>query len=89
MKIIPIIILSIFLQGCASFKKPDIVINTPSVVTIDTEILQLCPLLKEDAVISSFEDSITVYADLATAYGICAKKQSNSVKLLKQFGNIK
>lgn len=89
MKFIPIIILSIFLQGCVLFKKPDPIINTPAVVSIDSEILQLCPLLKENTLVDTFEDALVVYGDLAIAYGNCAKKQENSVKLLKQFGNIK
>lgn len=91
MKLIPILILSIFLSGCGIFQKPkqEVVINTPSVVHIDTETLVPCPLLKEDVLVSNFDDALVQYGDLATLYGICANKQKISIKLLKQFGNIK
>lgn len=89
MRLIPIIILSIFLTGCGIFEKraePPVI--APKVVRIDSEILQLCPLLKEDIVIGTFEDSLIVYGDLAAQYGACAKKQANSVKLLKEFSGV-
>ena len=89
MKVILIITLALFMQGCAFFQKRAPVILPASVVTIDKTALEQCNLLKEDLVVVTFEDALLVYGELATSYGICANKQATSVKLLKQFGNIK
>lgn len=90
MKIIPILILSLFLSGCGVFKKePIATITTTQTVKLDREALEYCSLLKEGVVISTFEDAIVAYTDISTLYGICANKQAASVKLLKQFGGIK
>ena len=93
MKIIPILILSIFLQGCAFldfFRKPDIPAVSPQkVVKLDPDVYKTCDLLKEDLAIATFEDSLIAYSDLATLYGKCANKQKDSVKLLKDFSNYK
>ena len=88
MKYLLIIILSIFLQSCASTKTVP-TIQDAKPVQIDSVILQQCPKLSEDVKVSTFEDILTVYGDLATKYGLCANKQADSVKLLKQFGGIK
>ncbi len=92
MKIIPILILSLFLTGCGffeKFRKPEPPAITPQTINIDKAALEYCDLLKEDLVIKNFQDSLVAYGDLATAYSKCANKQATSVKLLKQFGNIK
>ena len=94
MKFIPILILSLFLQGCALFdffKKPEepSVPPTNKVVNIDSAVLEFCPLLKEEIKVSTFEQILVEYSDLATQYGKCATKQATGVKLIKQFGNIK
>lgn len=92
MKIIPIIILSIFLTGCGFFeklRKPDPPVVTPQTVNIDKSALEYCDMLKEDLVIKNFQDSLNAYGDLAALYSKCANKQATSIKLLKQFGNIK
>ncbi len=93
MKIIPILILSIFLTGCGfleNFKKKE---EPPAITTnkvhIDKESLDLCVSLDETLVVRNFQDAVVAYSDLAVKYGNCANKQYNSVKLLKQFGNIK
>lgn len=88
MKFIPIIILSILLSGCPLFKKDGPTIEPVKVVHIDPRALEQCALLEENIELNSFEAGLVPYADMAKAYGICAKKQSNSIKLLKQFGNI-
>lgn len=85
MKIILSVILSLFLVGCAHNET----IPPDRVVDIDPKLLQPCPLLSEEVKITSFNDVISEYAALSTKYGICANKQSDSIKLLKQFGNIK
>lgn len=86
MKIILSAILSVFLLGCAHHE----VIPPPDrVVDIDPKLLLQCELLNEDVKIASFDDILGEYATLSTKYGICANKQADSIKLLKQFGNIK
>lgn len=90
MKLILALILTIFLQGCSLWKTiPPPVIPPDKVVNIAKEALEPCNLLSENLVINTFEDAIVAYGDLSTSYGICANKQSVSIKLLKQFGNIK
>lgn len=74
--------------GCASLDEMPVV-DAAKPVKIDPAVLTLCPMLKEDIKIFSFDDVVTVYGDLATAYGVCANKQADSVKLLKQMGGIK
>lgn len=89
MKIIPIIILSIFLTGCACFKKPDdVVIDTPKVANINAKVLEPCALLPETGAIKTFEEVLDAYGNLASLYGTCAVKQNNSIVVIKQFGNI-
>ena len=90
MKFIPILILLFLLQGCALFeRKIEPPAIQPQVVNIDSAALEQCSLLREDIIISSFEDIISVYAEIATSYAICANRQATSVRLLKKFGNIK
>ncbi len=90
MKIILSLILSFFLIGCASTVK-DVppVLPESTVVHIDPRVLQPCDLLPEDIQVASFDDVISVYANISSMYALCALKQADSIKLLKQFGNIK
>lgn len=85
------ILLILLIQGCAFldyFKKPPAIPpGTP--VNISAEALKECALLKDTVLIVSFEDAIVAYGDLAGAYGTCANKQKSSIKLIKEFGNIK
>lgn len=87
MKTFLTIILAIFLQSCAATKTVP-VIRDAKVVQIDRAVLELCPLLDEKVNVTTFNDIILVYGDLATKYSICANKQADSAKLLKQFGGI-
>lgn len=91
MKIIPIIILSLFLTGCACFKKPEPPVIPPeTTVHIDSKILEPCSELKEDINLSTFDQYIQLeYPQIVRQYTDCAIKQSNSTKLIKQLGNIK
>ena len=91
MRIIPILILSIFLTGCSWFKKPDKPFVPPDTkVNIDTKVLEPCSLLKEDIKLTTFDEYLLVeYPQIVKQYTDCAIKQSNSVKLIKQLGNIK
>lgn len=88
MKFIPIILICLALQACGHFEQvPAITIN--KVVKIEKEALEPCGLLTEAVVVNTFEDGLIAYGDLAARYGACANKQNTSIKLLKQFGNIK
>ena len=82
------LLLVLFLVGCATAPLPTIV--PPSrVVRIAPSILEPCTLLDENPLVNTFEDVLVLYSELAASYGMCAEKQSNSVNLLKEFGNIK
>lgn len=89
MKIILSIILSIFLTSCTWPIKPEPVIEPAKVIKIDKAVLLTCDLLKEDVILATFPDILVAYSDIATKYADCAGKQNNSIKLLKEFGNIK
>ena len=95
MKIIPVILISILLTGCGFLKKPDKPepAAVPEITTqkfnIDSGLLVLCPRLPETLAITSFEDVVAVYGELATQYVACANRQADSVRVLKQIGNIK
>lgn len=92
MKFIPIIILSLFLQGCAVldfFKRPSPPQIPPvTVIVIDSRTLEQCSLLPESLVIVGFEDAQAAYGTLASQYGACAAKQATSIKLIKKLGNL-
>lgn len=92
MKFIPIIILSLSLQGCAVldfFKKPEPPQIPPAkVIVIDSRTLEQCSLLPETVTIITFEDAQAAYGSLAGQYGTCAAKQATSIKLIKKLGNL-
>lgn len=90
MKYILSILIAIFLFGCsAPPKRVKPVITQDKVVRVDQKALEACALLSENVLIVTFEDMLRVYSDVATAYGVCAEKQNSSIKLIKEFGNIK
>lgn len=90
MKIIPILILSIFLTGCGCFQKHE---DPPGIsvkpIEFKPEVLEQCALLDEKLAVKTFNDILIAYGDLTTMYVVCANKQTASVKLLKEIGNIK
>ncbi len=90
MRLIHILILSLFLSGCSLFqKKVEPPAIQPKVVNIDSAALEPCANLKESVQVFTFDDIVNEYADIATSYAVCAKKQSTSIKLLKEFSNTK
>lgn len=90
MKFILAVVFVILLSGCAFLEKNTrLALPSGSIAAIDSNILIPCDALKEDLTIVTFDDAILVYADLATKYGNCSKKQLAGVKIIKQFGNIK
>lgn len=91
MKIILTLILSIFLTGCVLFKKPEPPFIPPEVkVNIDSTVLEPCKMLNENIELVTFDQYLLVeYPEIIRNYTDCATKQSNSIKLIKQLGNIK
>jgi hypothetical protein len=85
MKTILGVILVLFLTGCAHHE----IIPADRAVDIDPKLLQPCELLNTEVKITSFNDVILEYSALSTKYGVCANRQADSIKLIKQFGNIK
>lgn len=85
MKIILSAVLVLFLTACAHHE----IVPVDRVVDIDPKLLQPCEFLNETVKIASFNDVISEYAALSTKYGVCANRQMDSIKLIKQFGNIK
>lgn len=90
MKTILSIILSTFLLfGCSTVEVDEPVVELIKPMQFDRELLELCPALSVDMPLITFEDVQSAYADTANKYAICAGKQYNSVKIIKEFGNIK
>jgi hypothetical protein len=94
MKFIPVFLITLLLQGCALldfFRKPPPPVIPPAAKTVnlDSASLLLCDKLQEAVEVKSFEDIVAVYGELATQYAVCANRQATSVRLLKEFGNIK
>lgn len=89
MRLIPILILSLFLTGCGLFKKREIpVVESTKALNIDPKLLQPCQLLNT-VPLTSFDDVVNAYSDLAIKYVNCANKQQDAASLIKEFGNIK
>lgn len=78
--------LLISLTGCAFFKGMPII--TERSVNIPPEALQSCPLLEHTSVIT-VDDVLLENIELYKQYAVCARKQDDSVKLIKKFANIK
>lgn len=85
MRILGLIILTVLLQGCFATAPtvPSTVVEKR--VEVPVEYLTPCPTLVEDVTGMSPSD---IYIDLATKYGICGRKQADSIILLKRFSNI-
>lgn len=89
MRIFPIIILSIFLTGCGSFKKLDPPVITTNPVSISAEALETCAELNEKINVVTFEEVVEEYSKLGVLYAECANKHAANIKLLKIIGNLK
>ena len=77
-----------FLTGCAFldyFRDPVI---TERVVKVPIEALQSCALL-EKTVLNTVDEALIENIELYKNYTICARKQDDSIKLIKKFANIK
>lgn len=86
MKKLLMILIFPILTGCAMFKDTPVI--TEKTVNIPTEALQSCSLL-ENASITTIEEALLENIELYKLYAICARKQDDSVKLIKKFANIK
>ena len=77
--------------GCAfldCLKKPDPQIPPTRVINIDPKLLQACATLNKQPV-ATVEDVLLENIDLYGQYALCARKQDDSVRALKEIGNIK
>lgn len=90
MKIIPILILTLFLQSCGWLsRKPEVPAITTQTVQIDSKALEQCPLIEDNpADLTSFEGIRTAHTLLQIEYGKCAIRQAGSIKIIKKFGSI-
>lgn len=89
MKILYILALCIGLSSCGLFpKKPDVII-TEKVVRIDPRALESCKDLENVIEPVTFESLLITSINNAELYLDCRNKQENSIKLLKEFSNIK
>ncbi len=89
MKLLYILAISFALTGCAiNAKKPDAIL-TEKVVYIDPRVLISCSdlIVPEEPV--TFDSLLTSSIANAELYLDCRIKQENSIKLLKEFANIK
>lgn len=87
MKKLLIILCLAFLFGCTT-TKPSSPVIVDKKVYIDSSMLVPCPLL-EVTTIFTIEEALLENIDLFLKYALCARKQDDSIKLLKEFGNIK
>jgi uncharacterized protein YcfL len=89
-KLIYIFLISLILSGCSSWfvKNPENII-TEKTVRIDPRSLELCKdlIIPEHPV--TFESLLNSSIHNAELYFDCRTRQEDSVKLLKEFANIK
>ena len=82
-----LIALLIVLAGCSTIKPTAILAE--KVVHIDARALEPCIDLVGVPDNASFEDLMSSVVTNFQTYSECKSKQDNSIKLLKQFANIK
>lgn len=81
MKRLLIILMLFILVGCGATVPKGILTKT---IHIDSILLEPCALL-DVTNITTADDAVRENIDLYGKYAICAKKQDNSIILLKQF----
>lgn len=93
LRVLLLVILLSNLTGCALFekKKDNTAVLVPEKVEINPESLKECSPLKELVIseqdIYPFVTVLDNIKENAIIYADCAKRQQNSVKLLKKFSN--
>lgn len=83
-----IILVLIFLQGCATTPKPTAIL-TDKVVHIDARILEPCADLNTLPDNASFDDLLRISFSNIEIYSECKRKQNASIEVIKQFSNRK
>lgn len=89
-----VVLLLPLLTGCAFLdffkKKDDQVIIQPETILVDSENLKLCtPLTRIERPDPSQEELDAIKFIWIEQYGICARRQANSVNIIKKLANIK
>lgn len=93
MRLVILVLLLSNLTACALFeRKPETAIVVPNRVVLNSESFTPCTKLKEfnlaDNDMSPFITLLETIKENAIAYSDCAKKQENSIILLRKFSNI-
>jgi hypothetical protein len=84
------LLILLLLAGCATTQVPDAVLPpAPKTVHLEPKLLEPCEPLDSLYASNSWEDILTITVNNFEKYAACAKKQENSVKLLKKFSNYK
>jgi len=82
------LLLVLLLAGCAS--TPTAILPPPDkTVKLDPRMLELCEFVNKLPEKASFEDVLSITITNLELYASCANKQKNSVKILKEFANMK
>jgi hypothetical protein len=86
-----LIALLLVLTGCATKPKPPDAVLPPTerVVHLDPKILASCDKLEPLPESATWEDVLNVTINNYEKYAACARKQENSIFLLKRFSNYK
>lgn len=87
MKKLLLVLVFPILTGCSLFKNSTPIITEKS-VNIPVEALKSCDLLATTQV-STVDEVLLENIELYKMYAVCARKQDDSVKLIKKFANIK
>ena len=86
MRYILVLFMSFMLSGCLGTTKPPGIVERQ--VQVDSKMLEACTAL-DTAPIFSIEDVLRENISLYSMYAICARKQDDSIKLIKSFAGIK
>lgn len=90
MKNLVIILCFTLLSGCALFEKTknSEAVVTDSAVQVDPKALVPCPKLPNN-VVTLTEEIMYENIELYKQYALCARKQDDSIRIIKRFANIK
>lgn len=86
MKYIVVLFTAFLLSGCLGTTKPPGIVERQ--VQVDSKMLEACEPLNTTSV-DSVEDVLRENISLYSKYSICARKQDDSIKLIKSFSGIK
>ena len=83
--------LIILLSGCSTAKDficKDVLVQEERKLTVDPRYLQECSALSKLQTTANFNEVLAVTAENAILYSDCKNRQSDSIRLIKQLGNI-